>query len=202
MLNLSSAISGLAFGLSLIIAIGPQNVFILRQGLNRKHVGIVVSICIISDALLIAVGAGGMGAALNAKPELVEVIRYIGAAFLIIYGSAAFIRGLKPKNEKFIEVTKSQSKSKAIITCLAFTWLNPHVYLDTAILLGSVANSAGRNASAFALGAIIGSTLWFTCLGYGAKYLNPLFKKPITTRVLDFAVAILMFFVAITLLIE
>lgn len=199
--NITSVLSGMAFGLSLIIAIGPQNIFVLKQGLSRKHVGVVVLICVISDSVLIALGAGGMGAALRAHPGLIEIVRYSGAIFLIVYGAVALIRAIKPHDKNIIRTAKPHSLSKVIMTCLAFTWLNPHVYIDTALLLGTAANTPGQNTLVFAIGAISGSIIWFTGLGYGARFLTPLFTKPKAGRVLDFLVSGLMFSVAVVLLV-
>lgn len=198
--NITSGFAGMGFGLSLIIAIGPQNIFILKQGLARKHVGAVVLICIVSDAILIAVGAGGMGTALRTYPDLIDIIRYAGAIFIVSYGTMALLRAIKPPKKSIIEASTDQPLIKAMVTCLAFTWLNPHVYLDTAILLGSVANAPGRNTLTFAIGAIVASSIWFSSLGYGARFLTPLFLKPIASRVLDVLVAFLMFAVGFALI--
>lgn len=201
--SLLAALAGLGLGLSLIIAIGAQNAFVLRQGLRREHVLAVVIICAASDAVLIAAGVAGGGALFTAVPWLVDVIRWVGAAFLVAYGVLAAIRALRrPKADaaglRAGSVTAG-TLGAAIATCLALTWLNPHVYLDTVLLLGSIASTHGAERWWFAAGAVTGSILWFTSLGFGARLLAPLFAKPLAWRILDGVIAIVMFAIAVSL---
>jgi L-lysine exporter family protein LysE/ArgO len=200
---LLAALAGFGLGLSLIIAIGAQNAFVLRQGLRREHVLAVVLICALSDAVLILVGVAGGGALFTALPWLVEIIRWVGAAFLVTYGVLAAVRVLRrPRPEADglrAAGTGAKSLAVAITTCLALTWLNPHVYLDTVLLLGSVGSTHGEQRWWFAGGATLGSILWFTSLGFGARLLAPLFAKPLAWRILDGLIALVMIAVAVML---
>jgi L-lysine exporter family protein LysE/ArgO len=192
---LPASLSGLGLGLSLIIAIGAQNAFVLRQGLRREHVLLVVAICALSDLALIALGVGGAGLLFTAVPVLVEVVRWVGAAFLLLYGVGAARRALRPSrltaSDESAALTRPSTLAVAA-TCLALTWLNPHVYLDTVVLLGSVASTHGEWRWAFGAGAGLGSILWFSALGFGARLLAPLFARPIAWRVLDAIIAVVM----------
>lgn len=192
---LPAALSGLGLGLSLIIAIGAQNAFVLRQGLRREHVLLVVAICALSDLALIALGVGGGGLLFTAVPVLVEVVRWVGAAFLLLYGVVAARRALRPSrltaSDESAPLTRPSTLAVAA-SCLALTWLNPHVYLDTVMLLGSVASTHGEWRWAFGAGAALGSILWFSALGFGARLLAPLFARPIAWRVLDAIIAVVM----------
>jgi L-lysine exporter family protein LysE/ArgO len=200
---LLAALAGLGLGLSLIIAIGAQNAFVLRQGLRREHVLAVVLICALSDAALISLGVAGGGALFTALPWLVEIIRWVGAAFLVTYGVLAAVRVLRrPRPEADglrAAGTGAKSLAVAITTCLALTWLNPHVYLDTVLLLGSVGSTHGEQRWWFAGGATLGSILWFTSLGFGARLLAPLFAKPLAWRILDGLIALVMIAIAVML---
>ena len=198
---LVALLAGLGFGLSLIIAIGAQNAFVLRQGLRREHVLAVVLICALSDAVLIALGVGGLGTLLQFVPWLLVVVRVGGAAFLIVYGILAARRAFKPAVLLAEDAGKATPLWTAVATCLALTWLNPHVYLDTVVLLGSVAGTHGDDRWWFGLGAAAGSIIWFTTLGFGARLLKPLFAKPLAWRVLDGIIAVVMVAIAISLLI-
>ncbi len=193
-------LAGLGFGLSLIIAIGAQNAFVLRQGLRREHVLVVVLVCALSDALLIGLGVGGLGTLLQFVPWLIVVVRIGGAAFLIVYGILAVRRAVRPKALVAEGGSAAMPLRTALGTVLALTWLNPHVYLDTVVLLGSVAGTHGEDRWWFGLGAAVGSILWFTALGYGARLLRPLFAKPVAWRILDGSIAVVMFAIAISLL--
>jgi L-lysine exporter family protein LysE/ArgO len=197
---LVAALAGAGFGLSLIVAIGAQNAFVLRQGLRREHVLVVVAVCALSDVLLIAVGVGGLGSLIQAAPWLLDTMTIGGAAFLIVYGLLAARRALRPSAINADVAGKPTSLRTAVTTCLALTWLNPHVYLDTVILLGSVAGSHGDDRWWFGVGAAIGSILWFTVLGYGARALRPMFAKPAAWRILDALIAIVMLAIALSLL--
>ncbi|HXS22832.1 MAG TPA: LysE/ArgO family amino acid transporter [Gemmatimonadales bacterium] len=196
-----SALAGLGLGLSLIIAIGAQNAFVLRQGLRREHVLLVVAICAVSDLVLIGIGIGGGGLLFTAVPWLVEVVRWVGAAFLLLYGVFAARRAIRPSRlEAEGEPAPTAASALAVgATCLALTWLNPHVYLDTVLLLGSVASTHGSARWAFGVGAGAGSILWFSTLGFGARLLAPVFARPIAWRVLDASIAVVMAVLAVSL---
>nr|WP_235511452.1 LysE/ArgO family amino acid transporter [Agromyces sp. Root81] len=228
---LSSLLAGFGLGLSLIVAIGAQNVFVLRQGIRREHVFAVAAICALSDLALIVVGVSGIGAVLTAVPWLVDVIRWAGAAFLVAYGLLAARRAIRPSGETLEAETaerevesaeadaaglvraragtptavanpaasasttltrRSTGLAAAVVTCLALTWLNPHVYLDTVFLLGSVANTHGDGRWAFAVGAGVASIVWFFGLAYGARLLGGVLASPRAWRVLDAAIAVVM----------
>ena len=189
---------GFLTGLSLIVAIGAQNAFVIRQGLTRSHVFLVVAICAFADAALIALGIAGLGAAISGLPWLLEVIRWFGVAYLSWFGfksaRAAF------KNESLDAAgAAEQSRIKVVSTVLALTLLNPHVYLDTVILVGSIGNQFGENKWFFGFGAMLASFVWFTSVGYGAKAASSLMSKPIFWRILDTVIAVIMFGIAITL---
>ncbi|MEO7720335.1 MAG: LysE/ArgO family amino acid transporter [Pseudolysinimonas sp.] len=199
---MTAAVAGLGLGLSLIIAIGAQNAFVLRQGLRRQHVPLVVAICALSDLALIAFGIAGGGLLFAAVPWLVEVVRWVGAGFLLLYGLLAARRALRPARLDVHANAGLTSAPRALAvaaTALALTWLNPHVYLDTVLLLGSVANTHGDARWAFGGGAGLGSILWFSALGFGARLLAPLFARPIAWRLLDAVIAVVMLVLAVSL---
>ncbi len=193
-------IAGFALGLSLILPIGAQNAFVLRQGLKGQHVFAVAFTCAASDAVLITLGVFGFASLMNSFPSLTDIMRYGGAAFLFAYGIKSLIaafrvsEGLNPMDDK------TASLMATLATCLAMTWLNPHVYLDTIVLLGSIAAQYGEQIQMFWAGAIIASIVFFFSLGYGASWLRPLFVKPAAWRILDGAIAIIMFTIAVQLL--
>lgn len=191
---IAAALSGFAFSLSLIVAIGAQNSFVLRQGLRREHVGAVVTICSVADVALIAAGVAGMGALIRRVPHLLMAVTIAGAAFLLGYGLLALRRAVRPSTLLAGDGPAVTLRSAVIMT-LALTFLNPGVYLDTVILLGSIANSH-QDPWAFAVGAALGSLGWFLGLGYGARLLSPLFARPLAWRVLDVAVAVVMVTIA------
>ena len=196
-----AALSGLGFGLSLIVAIGAQNAFVLRQGLRREHVLAVVAICAISDAVLIVVGVGGLGTIVQLAPWLLVIVRIAGAAFLLGYGFLAARRALRPTALSSDVDGAASSLRTAVLTVLALTWLNPHVYLDTVVLLGSVAGTHGGDRWWFALGAVVASIAWFSALGFGARLLRPLFARPISWRILDGIIALVMTTIAVSLIV-
>ena len=198
---LTSLLAGLGLGLSLIIAIGAQNAFVLRQGLRREHVLAVVAICAAADALLITLGIAGLGALIQQASWLLVVVRIGGAAFLIWYGVRAGIRALRPATLDTDPAGAPTSLRTAVLTVLALTFLNPHVYLDTVVLLGSIGATHGDNRWWFAAGAAIGSVLWFSALGFGARMLRPLFAKPVSWRILDGVIAVVMIAIAVSLLV-
>lgn len=190
--GLLAAGAGLGLGLSLIVAIGAQNAFVLRQGLRLEHVSAVVAVCAVSDAVLILAGVAGNSWLSGRLPDAITAIRLAGAAFLLGYAALAARRALRPSS---ITVDTGGTRSGLLATiaaCLALTWLNPHVYLDTVLLLGSVADSHGTWRWWFAVGAAAGSVIWFSALGYGARLLRPLFARPAAWRVLDAAIAVVM----------
>jgi len=198
---LIAALSGLGFGLSLIIAIGAQNAFVLRQGLRREHVLPVVAVCAISDAILIAVGVGGLGTLVQLAPWLLVVVRIGGAVFLLAYAVIAARRALRPSKLVTDEQGARSPLWPTVLTVIALTWLNPHVYLDTIVLLGSVAGTHGADRWWFGLGAIVASITWFSALGFGARLLRPLFARPVSWRVLDAIIAVVMTAIAVSLVV-
>ena len=198
----AAALAGLGFGLSLIVAIGAQNAYVLRQGLRKEHVFVIVAICALSDALLIAVGVAGLGAIIQQLEWLLLLIEAVGGVFLCTYGVKAALRAWKP------EVLNTETGGKpvrlkvAVGTVLALTYLNPHVYLDTVLLLGSVAGTYEANRWWFAAGAMAGSIIWFSTLGFGARLLAPVFKKASAWRVLDAIIAVVMFTLGMSLFVS
>jgi L-lysine exporter family protein LysE/ArgO len=200
---ITTAATGLAAGLTLIIAIGSQNAFVLRQGLRRSHVALVVVVCALSDLVLIALGVGGLGVVIERNPLLLGVIRWAGAAFLTGYAVLAARRAVRGEHLDAEGGPTATSWRSALGTCLALTWLNPHVYLDTVLLLGSLAASHGTPGRWwFAAGAGLGSVLWFTALGVGARFLAPLFTRPAAWRVLDAGIAVVMLGLAVLLILR
>jgi L-lysine exporter family protein LysE/ArgO len=195
-------VPGFLLGFSLIVAIGAQNAFVLRQGLRKEHVFWVCLICALSDATLIASGVAGFGVLVTAVPWLAPVMRFGGAAFLLAYG----LRSLWSAWRKCGALNPSDDVRKSlgatIAACLAFTWLNPHVYLDTVVLLGSVSTRYAGQRTAFALGAITSSFLFFFSLGYGARLLRPLFANPKAWRGLDALIGITMLLLAAKLVLQ
>jgi L-lysine exporter family protein LysE/ArgO len=188
-----AAAAGLGLGLSLIVAIGAQNAFVLRQGLRTEHVTAVVAVCAASDVVLILAGVSGAGALLDRLPWLVPVISLAGAAFLLGYGLLAARRALQPAAALSAGSGGGPvGLAATVATCLALTWLNPHVYLDTVVLLGSLAGTYGEERWSFATGAAAGSVAWFTALGFGARLLRPVFARPSAWRVLDAVIAVVM----------
>ncbi|SOC47390.1 L-lysine exporter family protein LysE/ArgO [Blastococcus aggregatus] len=194
--------SGLALGLGLIVAIGAQNAFVLRQGLRLEHVAAVVAVCALSDVALIAAGVLGAGAAVSRAPLLIPVVCFAGAAFLLAYGAVAGRRATRPGALLTEAGGAGSSLAAAVGTCLALTWLNPHVYLDTVVLLGSMASTYEEHRWEFAVGAGLGSVLWFTALGYGARLLRPVFARPAAWRVLDVVIAVVMSVLAVSLVVR
>ena len=195
-----SAAAGFGFGLSLIIAIGAQNAYVLRQGLRREHVLAVVIVCAASDAILILVGVAGFGAVIGTMPCLLTTVRILGAVFLIGYALLAARRAILPCPLDTSTVGDATGLARIVMTTVALTWLNPHVYLDTVLLLGSIAATHGDDRWFFGLGATLGSVLWFTALGFGARLLRPVFSRPTSWRVLDIGIAVVMVAIAANLL--
>ncbi|MCJ8518285.1 LysE/ArgO family amino acid transporter [Pseudorhizobium tarimense] len=195
-------VSGFALSAALIMAIGAQNLFVLRQGLKGEHVGAVVLFFSLSDALLIAAGVSGVGVFLTALPKLATILTVGGALFLAWYGITA-LRRMTSTNAMSLTATERLSLGRAMVTGAAFTFLNPHVYLDTVLLMGTAA-SAQPEASRpfFAVGAATASFTWFAILGYGARLLQPVFTRPVAWRILDAVVGIVMLSLAASLVLS
>ena len=194
--SLSAFAAGLALGLSLILAIGAQNAFVLRQGLRGDHVFAVVLTCALSDAVLITAGVSGFAALAEAAPWIAPLLRWGGAAFLIVYGAKAALAAWRGGEALRAADDGAAGLRRAVLTCLALTWLNPHVYLDTLVLLGSVASRFEGRVWAFGSGAVAASFLFFFGLGYGARLLRPVFARPAAWRVLDALIALVMWSIA------
>ena len=198
-MNLFSLLAGFTMGATLIIAIGAQNAFVLRQGLRREHVLAIVAVCALSDIVLIGLGVAGIGALVEAAPLALTIVTIAGALFLLAYAVFAARRAIRPAALVASEAKKSSLVS-AVLTAVALTWLNPHVYLDTVLLLGSIASTHGpEDKWVFAIGAALASVVWFSALGFGARLLGPLFAKPVAWRILDAVIAVVMLALAITL---
>ncbi|MBN9177962.1 MAG: amino acid transporter [Microbacterium sp.] len=224
---LSPFLAGLGLGLSLIVAIGAQNLFVLRQGIRREHAVAVALVCALSDAALIAVGVSGLGVLLHAAPWLIDAVRWAGAAFLAVYALIAARRALRGNGETLdaaapavasdapitatplagagsprSTATRPRAASRlapVLLTCLALTWLNPHVYLDTVFLLGSVAATHGDTRWVFAAGAVVASFGWFFALALGARSLSRWLATPRAWRILDGVIAVVMLAIAVNL---
>jgi L-lysine exporter family protein LysE/ArgO len=198
----AAALEGFAVGASLIVAIGAQNAFVLRQGLDRRHVFTVATVCTVSDALLIAAGVAGLGALVRAAPAVLTAITLAGAAFLAAYGALALRRALRAERLR-PDSGGSAGLMATIAMCLALTWLNPHVYLDTVVLIGALsARHAPAAAAAFGVGAVVASAVWFYGLAYGARLLAPVFARPRAWQILDIAIAVVMWAIAARLVAE
>ncbi|WP_159499237.1 LysE/ArgO family amino acid transporter [Microbacterium sp. 18062] len=234
----TALLSGFVLGLSLIVAIGAQNLFVLRQGIRRENILIVATVCIVSDALLILLGVSGIGALLHSVPWLITVVRWAGAAFLLAYAFLAARRAFRPGGEALrVETADVAASARSaadtpaaaaasvaartvfsptptaastpvgprsapipvLLACLALTWLNPHVYLDTVFLLGSIAASHGDVRWWFAVGAVAASTAWFVSLAYGARLLGRWLATPRAWRILDSGIAVVMTVLAVGL---
>ncbi|WP_309129723.1 LysE/ArgO family amino acid transporter [Microbacterium sp.] len=214
-----SFFAGLGLGLSLIIAIGAQNVFVLRQGLRREHVLPVVAICALSDAVLIVAGVAGLGFVIGNAPWLVVVARWAGAVFLVAYGVLAARRAWRGEDQGLtaddggtgygtaggsLTTTRTAAPARlapVLATVLALTWLNPHVYLDTVLMLGSVAATHGSGRWVFAAGAVLASILWFTGLGFGARHVGRWLRTRRAWRILDAGIAVVMVVLGVSLVI-
>ena len=195
---IGDSFSGLAVGLTLIVAIGAQNAFVLRQGLWRAHVGPVVTVCTLSDYALILAGTAGLGAVIRYAPWALLAVRWLGVAFLTCYGLSSAWRARRPASLSATgEGGWSGRRGTTVGRTLALTWLNPHVYLDTVLLLGSIANAHGPSGRWwFAVGACVGSTIWFAGLGFGARLHTPLLARPRAWQVLDLLIAATMLVIA------
>ena len=222
--------SGISFGLSLIVAIGAQNIYVLRQGLLRTHILPVVAICIASDWLLMSLGISGFGVLVDRAPWLITALRVFGAAFLLYYAYGAYRRARHPQSMSVTQISDDSpatsstpfgterggaerggvdggsarpdagSRAGAVAGILAVTYLNPHVYLDTIVLMGSVANSHGDQRWSFGAGMMLASLVWFLALGYGSRVLTPVFARPTAWRVLDSVIVVIMVALAVGIL--
>lgn len=208
-------LAGLGLGLSLIVAIGAQNVFVLRQGIRREHIVSVVLVCALSDALLIIAGVAGLGLVLEHMPWLLDTARWLGALFLVGYALLAARRawrggddglGARPSDDGdsmspgHVAPATPTALAPVLLTVLALTWLNPHVYLDTVLMLGSIAATHGEARWIFAAGAVLASILWFTALGFGARHLGRWLRTATAWRIVDAGIAIIMLTIAVTLI--
>ena len=196
---LAAAATGLLTGLSLIIAIGAQNAFVLRQGLARDRVGVVVAICAFSDLVLICAGVAGIGTLVENAEWALDVVRWLGVAFLTAYGLMTLWRARSPQS---LHASGDATSTLAGVVgkAVALTWFNPHVYLDTVLLLGSLAASHGSGGRWwFGAGACVGSIVWFVGLGYGARLLSPLLARPRAWQVLDVLIGLTMLAIAASL---
>lgn len=197
---LNALTQGFFLGLSLILAIGAQNAFVLKQGLKGQHIFPICLACAVSDAILIGIGVFALQVIENYLPAVSIYARYFGAIFLFVYGAKSFLTAFNKSDTLEPEGNETDGLIKTLLICLALTWLNPHVYLDTVILLGSISTQYGIYVSYFALGAMLSSFVFFFSLGYGATKLRPLFNKPFTWKVLDVFIGIIMWSIAAGLL--
>lgn len=199
-MELGALLKGMGLGGGLIIAIGSQNAYLLRQALKREYVYTCIAICIVCDVLLIGAGVAGMGEVINNMPYLLFWIKITGAAFLFWYGLCAARSAFKSSSFDLDKQATAVSQRQVIAAMLAFSLLNPHVYLDTVVLLGSIGGQQrGDGPWYFALGAMLASIIWFLSLGLGAQYLIPIFKRPVAWRILDGAIAVVMWLLAVLL---
>lgn len=194
--GLAPALTGFVTGMGLIVAIGAQNAWVLRQGVRREHIGLVIVICALSDLILIAVGTGAIGVVSALAPWVLEVLRWVGVVYLLAFAVSSFRSALKPGS---LEASEPQGASSVAVTTLALTWLNPHVYLDTVLMLGTVTNNFGALRWWAALGAGMASIVWFTGLGLGARALSKPLSSERTWRVVDVLVGCVMIAVAVHL---
>ncbi|SDG85122.1 L-lysine exporter family protein LysE/ArgO [Vibrio xiamenensis] len=197
---LSSLATGFTTGAGLIVCIGSQNAFVLRQGLLRSHVGLVAAVCIVSDVVLIAAGVSGLGFIVEQWPHLLQWVRYAGALFLGFNALQAARRAFSSADALNPSQQTSASRQQILLSCLAFTWLNPHVYLDTVFMLGSLSLQYQDGSQwQFGFGAMLASVAWFVSITYGARLLLPLFKNPNAWRVLDGLVGLVMAYLCLGL---
>lgn len=199
-MSFSIYFTGLMMGLSLIVAIGAQNAFILRQGLRNEHVFAVCLACALSDAVLIVLGVTSLRQIAAFLPWLDPVMRYGGTAFLVWYGARSLYSAFQSSGALAVGEGRSPGFKQTLATCLALTWLNPHVYLDTVVLLGTISTRFAGQQVSFAAGAITGSFLFFFSLGYGARWLRPIFTRPAAWRILETIIALTMWLIAYKLL--
>jgi L-lysine exporter family protein LysE/ArgO len=196
---IASFLPGFALGLGLIVAIGAQNAFVLRQGLRRSHVFAVCLTCALSDAILIAAGAIGMSALSEAAPWIQPIARWGGAAFLLAYGAISLRMALLGGDGLKPSLAYDAGRRGVVLTALALTWLNPHVYLETVVLIGSISTEYEGDQIWFVMGAISASFAFFFSLGYGARLLSPVFATPSAWRFLDLVIGLTMWAIAASL---
>ena len=194
--NLAPALTGFATSIGLIVAIGAQNAWVLRQGVRREHVGIVVAICALSDLVLIAFGTAAVGAVSSMAPWVLELLRWGGVLYLVGFAVTSFRSALRPGA---LEESSARPAASVALTTIALTWLNPHVYLDTVLMIGTVTNSFGPDRWLAATGACLASAVWFIALGLGARALSAPLARPTTWRVVDLGVGLIMLGVAANL---
>ena len=193
---LEAAVHGYLVALSLILAIGAQNAFVLRQGLRREHVGAVVAVCALSDAVLIAVGVAGFGALSAALPGIGEMMRWAGVAFLVVYGGLRLRSAVRGGEALSPAEGTTAPLGQVMATCLVLTWANPHVYLDTVMLLGALASQYAPHHWAFGFGAVFASLVFFSALGFGARLFTPVFASPRAWVVLEVIMGVMMWAIA------
>jgi len=191
-------LAGLLTGLSLIVAIGAQNAYVLRMGLSRHHVSLIVTTCALSDIVLIVLGIEGIGSIIRSAPSALQVLRWVGVVYLSLFALRSFWRALRP-GALLPSKAQEPTRRAVVTTTLAFTFLNPHVYLDTVLLLGSIGNQYGHGRWLFALGASMSSLAWFSGLGYGARFASRLMSRSATWRALDSAIGVVMLLIAVKL---
>ena len=192
-------LSGYLIAISLIAAIGAQNAFVLRQGIRREHVGWVVFVCAASDAILISAGVAGFGAVSQSVPWLGDAMRWAGVAFLLVYGALRFKAAWQGGEALVPAVTAPVALRRVVVTCLLLTWANPHVYLDTLVLIGAISAQYAPHGVAFGLGAAAASASFFMALGYGARLLAPVMAQPRSWVVLELVVGVVMWTIAAAL---
>ncbi len=198
---MNTFLTGLLLGGSLIVAIGSQNAYVLKQGLLKRHVFIICLICALSDALLITLGTSGVGAIIEKHPDWLKAVTWFGAAYLIAFSLTSFRSAFSGETLHAASQNSNQNVKTVITTVLALTFLNPHVYLDTVLLIGSIASPYhGNDRLYFTIGAVVASFIWFFSLGYGARYLTPLFAKPKAWKILNIVIGIVMLWIAYRLL--
>lgn len=195
----STYVQGLAVGMSLIVAIGAQNAFVLKQGLKKQMVFWVCFVCALSDSILIVLGVSGFSKVLQHHPEIIQFAKWAGAIFLFCYGFQHLRRAFQSQQSLEVSTVEKNQWMNILLLCLMLTWLNPHVYLDTVILLGSISTQFEQPAY-FAFGAVCASWLFFFSLGYGARVLIPVFSNPKAWNILDGVIAVVMWGIAMSLL--
>lgn len=199
---LQTYLQGIAIGMSLIVAIGAQNAFVLKQGLKQQSVFWVCFVCALSDSILILLGITGFSVVLQHYPEVLGMAKWAGALFLFWYGLQHFLAAFK-SNQALQAAQQNETKlGQILLVCLALTWLNPHVYLDTVVLIGSISTQFEQSKLYFALGAITASWLFFFSLGYGARLLTPIFENPKAWKILDGLIALIMWSIALSLIVD
>ena len=197
----SPLVLGFIASFTLIAAIGAQNAFVLRQGIRREHVLPVVALCTVSDMALIAAGIAGVGGLISAHPSALNIAKFGGAAFLVGYGLLAARRAFRPSTLTPADAAPARL-IEVLVTCAALTFLNPHVYLDTVVLLGTLANEHRDGRWLFGVGAVTASAVWFVSLGLGARRLAGLFATPLTWRILDGLIAVMMIGLGVALVLS